>query len=165
VLRNIQGQQRPQGPQGQQGSQGQQGPQGQQGAQGLKGPQGPQGTAGTSHAFLASSSQATVAQFPSFSTVGSLNQVPDGNYAVTAQVYLDDGTNEVGAACRLSVDGSTVPNTLTPAELKTGEANLTIVSAIALTGGGSSVEVQCNTEDSSAVANVNLLLVSVDTIN
>jgi hypothetical protein len=49
---------------------------------------------------------------------------------------LDDGINDVGAACRLEVNGTTVPNTLTPAELKTGEANLTIVSAIALTGGG-----------------------------
>jgi len=45
------------------------------------------------------------------------------------------------------------------------EASLTIVSATPLTGGGSSVSVSCETNDSTTTADANLTLVRVDALN
>jgi hypothetical protein len=42
---------------------------------------------------------------------------------------------------------------------------MTIVSAATLTGGGSTVEVDCSSSDNTAVASVNLSLVTVDALN
>jgi hypothetical protein len=133
-----------------------------------RGPRGPQGPPGPSHAYLASSANnAAVSQSPAYSTVGALNQLPDGSYAVTAAIGLfDTGFNEPGVTCELDVNGSTVPNTNTITELKTGLSVMTLVSAVNLSGGGSSVEVKCSSANNSVEArNANLLLVKVDAIN
>ena len=50
-------------------------------------------------------------------------------------------------------------------ELKRGTGNLTIVSAASITGGGSTVEVDCGMGDNTTVADVNLALVKVDALN
>jgi hypothetical protein len=162
---NLQGQQGPVGPKGDTGAQGTAGPQGPQGPTGPQGPAGPQGPSGLSHGYLASSNQVPVAEFPAFSNVGSITSLPAGTYMITGQVRLDDNLNEPSGTCHLSVNGAFQQTTSTAIELKDGTGNMTIVSAATLTGGGSSVEVDCTIGDNTTVANVNLALVSVDALN
>jgi len=159
---NVQGQQGPQGPNGPAGPAGPQGPQGTTGSQG---PAGPQGPSGLSHGYLASSNQVPVAEFPAFSNVGSIASVPDGTYMIWAQISLDDSLNEPSGNCSLKVNGVVQSPTATGVELKSGTANLTIVSAATLSGGGSTVDAQCRMGDNTTSANVNLALVKVDALN
>ena len=159
---NVQGQQGPQGPNGPAGPVGPQGPQGPSGSQG---PVGPQGPSGLSHGYLASSNQVPVAEFPAFSNVGSIASVPDGTYMIWAQISLDDSLNEPSGNCSLKVNGVVQSPTSTGVELKSGTANLTIVSAATLSGGGSTVEAQCRMGDNTTSANVNLALVKIDALN
>lgn len=159
---NVQGQQGPQGPNGPAGPVGPQGPQGPSGSQG---PVGPQGPSGLSHGYLASSNQVPVAEFPAFSNVGSIASVPDGTYMIWAQISLDDSLNEPSGNCSLKVNGVVQSPTATGVELKSGTANLTIVSAATLSGGGSTVDAQCRMGDNTTSANVNLALVKIDALN
>jgi hypothetical protein len=162
---NVQGQQGPQGPQGPNGPAGPVGPQGPQGPTGSQGPAGPQGPSGLSHGYLASSNQVPVAEFPAFSNVGSIASVPDGTYMIWAQISLDDSLNEPSGNCSLKVNGVLQQPTATGVELKSGTANLTIVSAATLSGGGSTVDAQCRMGDNTTSANVNLALVKIDALN
>ena len=50
-------------------------------------------------------------------------------------------------------------------ELKSGTANLTIVSAATLSDGGSTVDAQCRMGDNTTNASVNLALVKIDALN
>jgi len=159
---NVQGQQGPQGPNGPAGPAGPQGPQGTTGSQG---PAGPQGPSGLSHGYLASSNQVPVAEFPAFSNVGSIASVPDGTYMIWAQISLDDSLNEPSGNCSLKVNGVVQSPTATGVELNSGTANLTIVSAATLSGGGSTVDAQCRMGDNTTSANVNLALVKIDALN
>jgi hypothetical protein len=159
---NVQGQQGSQGPSGPVGPAGPQGPQGPIGSQG---PAGAQGSSGLSHGYLASSSQVPVAQFPAFSNVASISSVPDGTYMIWAQISLDDSLNEPSGNCSLKVNGVVQSSTGTGFELKSGTANLTIVSAATLSGGGSTVDAQCRMGDNTTSANVNLALVKIDALN
>jgi hypothetical protein len=159
---NIQGQQGPVGPAGPQGLQGFAGP---QGPQGPVGPTGPAGPSGFSHAYFASSKQVAVAQSPAASTVGSVSGVPDGMYMIWGQVTFDDVLNEPTGGCSIVVNGTSQPNTAAGVALKNGVANLTMVSAATLSGGGSTVEVQCSLGDNTGVADTNLALIKVDAIN
>ena len=162
---NVQGQQGPQGPQGADGPAGPSGQQGPQGPTGPQGPAGPPGPSGLSHGYLASSNQVPVAQFPAFSNVGSIASVPDGTYMIWAQISLDDSLNEPSGNCSIKVNGVLQTPTATGVELKSGTGNLTIVSAATLSGGGSTVDVQCRMGDNTTSANVNLALVKIDALN
>jgi hypothetical protein len=161
----------PQGLQGPAGATGPQGPAGQQGAQGSAGPQGPQGAtgpagpSGTSHGYLGSSHQVPIATTPVSSNAEAMHQVADGKYMITAQVLFEDSLNEPFARCDIEVNGSALPNTSTASQLKTGIGNMTIVSAATLSGGGSTVEVDCSSQDTTTVASVNLALITVDAVN
>jgi hypothetical protein len=154
-----------QGPQGPVGPAGPAGPAGPQGPTGPQGPAGPQGPSGMSQGYLASSSSSAVAESPAFSKVGSRNQVPDGSYMIWAQVQLLDGLNEPTASCKIAVNGSDLSNSDTLLVLKQGIGALTIVSAATLSGGGSTVEVDCNASDGTTLATVNLALIAVDALN
>jgi hypothetical protein len=55
--------------------------------------------------------------------------------------------------------------TATGVELKSGAGNMTIASAATLSGGGSTVDVQCRMGDNLTSANVNLALVKIDALN
>jgi hypothetical protein len=162
---NVQGQQGPQGSQGPNGPAGPGGPQGPQGPTGSQGPAGPQGPSGFSNGYLASSNQVPVAEFPAFPNVGSIASVPDGTYMIWAQISLDDSLNEPSGNCSLKVNGVIQQPTATGVELKSGTANLTIVSAATLSGGGSTVDAQCRMGDNTTSANVNLALVKIDALN
>jgi Collagen triple helix repeat (20 copies) len=160
---NVQG---PPGPQGQQGTTGPQGPAGAEGATGPQGPAGPQGPSGSSHGYLASTNQVAVAELPAYSQVALLSSVPDGIFMVWAQVAVTDAGNlDADIICHVDVNGAALPNTKTFAELKGGEGNLTIVSAATVGGGGSGVGVDCASGDTTTVANVNLALIHVDSLN
>ena len=159
---NMQGQQGPVGPKGDSGAPGPAGPQGPVGAQG---PAGPQGPSGLSHGYFASSNQVPVSQDPAFSSVGSIHGLPAGTYMITAEVNLLDGLDEPSVDCRLSINGTKQQSSTTLLAVKSGWGDLTIVSATTLTGGGSTVEVECNSSDSTTTANVNLALVLVDALN
>jgi hypothetical protein len=106
-----------------------------------------------------------VAEFPAFSNVGSIASVPDGTYMIWAQISLDDSLNEPSGNCSLKVNGVLQQPTATGVELKSGTANLTIVSAATLSGGGSTVDAQCRMGDNTTSANVNLALVKIDALN
>jgi hypothetical protein len=67
--------------------------------------------------------------------------------------------------CSLKVNGVLQTPTATGVELKSGTGNLTIVSAATLSGGGSTVDVQCRMGDNTTSANVNLALVKIDALN
>ena len=131
----------------------------------VAGTAGPQGPSGLSHGYLASSNQVPVAEFPAFSNVGSIASVPDGTYMIWAQISLDDSLNEPSGNCSLKVNGVVQSPTATGVELKSGTGNMTIVSAATLSGGGSTVDVQCRMGDNTTSANVNLALVKIDALN
>ena len=155
-----------QGQQGPQGQPGPQGPAGQQGPAGPQGPSGPQGPPGLSHGYLGTMSQAAVASGSAYSRVGLLSSVPAGIFMVWGQVALGDAGNlDADVICRVDVNGSVVTGTTTHVELKGGEGNLTIVSAATLSSGGSSVELECTSGDTTTVADSNLALVPVDALN
>jgi hypothetical protein len=95
-----------------------------------------------------------------------LSGVPDGNYMVSAQIgAVDSGGSNPDIRCRVSVNGSVLSGTDSRAPGVDDEASLTIVSATPLTGGGSSVSVSCETNDSTTTADANLTLVRVDALN
>lgn len=153
---NVQGPpgpQGPQGPQGQAGPTGPQGPAGPAGPAGQQGPAGPQGPSGASHGYVTSISNfPAVAQYPAVSSVVSRSSIPDGTYMIWAQVWLYDSTNEPFGRCQVAVDGSELPNTESGVRLKDGQGNLSIVSAATLSGGGSTVEVDCTATDNTTTA-------------
>ena len=156
----------PAGPQGPQGPAGSQGPAGPQGPAGTQGPAGPQGPSGSSHGYLASTDQAPIAETPAYSQVALRTSLPDGSYMVWAQIALGDSSNlDDAVICHLAVNGATVPHTQTHVALKDGEGNVTIVSAASLSGGGSSVEVDCTSGDTTALADTNLALIRTDALN
>ncbi len=84
---------------------------------------------------------------------------------IWAQVNLEDGLNEPSGNCAMKLNGTELPNTSTSFELKSGVGNLTIVSAATLTASGSTIEVDCESGDTTTTANVNLSLVTVDALN
>jgi Collagen triple helix repeat (20 copies) len=159
---NVQGQQGPQGAQGPPGPQGDPGP---QGVQGVAGPQGPQGPSGLSHAYVAATKLVPIAQFPAVSSTASIANVPAGSYLVWAQVSLDDPQNLAGS-CTVSVNGTADQGTQTVFSTSpTGGANMTLVATETLTGGGSSVGLDCGADDATTIATVHLALVTVDAVN
>ncbi len=160
---NAQG---PQGPQGPQGAQGPQGPQGTQGIQGAQGVPGPQGPSGTSHGYLASANNVNVAQYPVFSTVVALHSVPDGTYQLWSAVNFNDNPNEPSVICEADVNGVVVPFSSSATILKSGFGELTLVSAVTTSGGGSTVEVVCQSGDNTTLTgNANVSLVKLDALN
>jgi hypothetical protein len=61
---------------------------------------------------------------------------------------------------------ATEPNTGVGIVLKSGSGEVTITSAVTLTGGGSTVEVVCDSADSTTQAgNANLSLLKIDALN
>ena len=162
---NVQGQQGLQGAQGPQGPAGQQGTPGPQGPQGPAGPQGPTGASGLSHAYAASTTMVPVALSPAYSTVASIANVPAGTYLVWAQTWIYDSSSG-GGKCRIAVNGSADLGTATPYDDSSQTtANLTFVTPETLTGGGSTVAVECSSGDSSSAASVHLALVTIDALN
>jgi hypothetical protein len=160
---NVTGQQ---GPQGLPGVQGPQGVQGEQGPQGVQGVQGPQGPSGASHGYLASSNNVLIAQDPAVSTILSLYSVPDGSYMLSANLPISDHLNEPFVSCRVVLNGVDQDSTATQIELKNGLGEITLVSAVTLTGGGTTVQVSCNSADATGqVGNANLSLLKVDALN
>jgi hypothetical protein len=84
---------------------------------------------------------------------------------IWAQVSLYDLGNEPGGNCEMAINGTAVPSTSTAFTLKSGTANLTIVSAATLTPSSNTIEIDCQSSDSTTVASVNLSLVTVDALN
>ena len=148
-----------------QGIQGVQGVQGVQGFQGVQGVPGPPGPSGSSHGYIASTNEVVVAQDPAFSSGGSVNSVPAGTYMIWADANFADSLNEPFETCAINLNGVRLPNTATQINLKSGKGDLSIVSAATLTGGGSTVEVVCSSDDNTAVVSVNLSLMEVDALN
>jgi len=161
---NVQGQQGPQGAQGPQGPAGPQGAPGPQGSQGPAGPQGPTGASGLSHAYATSTTSVPVAQSPAYSSVASIANVPAGTYLVWAQTFIDDSSSGVGK-CRIAVNGSADLGTATAFGTSQTSANLTLVTPETLTGGGSTVAVECSSVDNVTAASVHLALVTIDALN
>jgi hypothetical protein len=159
---NVAGATGPAGPQGAQGGQGPQGPAGPQGPQGSQGPQGAQGPSGVSHGYFASADNVAVAQIPAYSNQVS-TIVPDGTYAITAQVAFEDGVNEPNGGCKLLVNGIKVQGA--EVALKTGSGNETFVDAEPLSNGSNTIEVDCSLTDNTAVGSGHLSLVKVDALN
>lgn len=153
----------PAGPQGTTGPQGDPGPQGSQGPQGPAGPQGSQGPSGMSHAYFQTASQAPLGTSPT-SVVG-VPSVPDGSYVINGAVNALDGLDEPFISCWLYLNGTKVQDTFTETQLKSGEAEVPIVYATTLSGGGTFVEIKCASSDSTTVADSNLVLVAVNAIN
>lgn len=135
-----------------------------QGQQGPQGPAGPQGPSGTSHGYLSSSSGKAVGFAPAFANIVSYNELPSGNYMISTEVQLGANSEPI-VECEILVNGSVVPNTMTGMILKSGAGVLPIVSAATLSGGGSTLEVDCNSTDSNTFANGNLSLIAVDALN
>ena len=96
--------------------------------------------------------------------MGSVINLPAGSYAVTAQVEISSGLDEPPGVCKLELNGSVVSGTTTLWQAKDGTANLTIVTAVTVTG-GSTADVICASVNSAPMADLNLLLVGVDSIN
>lgn len=158
---NMAGVQGPAGPQGAPGPQGAAGPQGQPGP---AGPTGPQGPSGLSHAYFQSASQSAIGSSPT--TVVSVPSVPDGTYLMTGVVTMADGLDEPFVSCWLYANGSQIKSSYTQSQLKSGEAEVPLLFATALSGGGSFVEIKCESSDSTTVAyDANLALVAVDALN
>ena len=161
---NVQGQQGPQGLQGPQGPAGQQGASGPQGPQGPAGPQGPTGASGLSHAYATSTTFVPVAQSPAYSSVASIANVPAGTYLVWAQTFIYDSSSG-GGKCRIAVNGSADLGTATAYEISQATASLTFVTPETLSGGGSTVAVECSSLDNGSAASVHLALVTIDALN
>jgi hypothetical protein len=143
-----------------------QGPQGPPGIEGRPGTPGIQGPPGPSHGYENSATNVAVAQDPARSKVVQINNLPAGNYMIWASVTFEDALNEPDVACRLDVDGTEIPNSVSQIELKSGLGDMSLVSAATLTGSGSTVEVLCNASDNSvSVTPVTLSLVMVDSLN
>jgi hypothetical protein len=123
----LRGPQGIQGEKGDKGDQGDVGPMGPMGLMGLQGPPGPTGPSGISQAnVMGASPQIEVtSEFPSFTTVRSLN-LGAGNYIALAQmdVFLEDqvtssGVEKSSAQCRLEALGGASASLVlfTPTEL------------------------------------------------
>ena len=161
---NVQGQTGPQGAQGPQGPAGPQGAPGPQGPQGTTGPQGPTGASGLSHAYATSTVAAPVAQDPAYSSVATIAGVPAGTYLVWAHIDIISGGNDLGS-CRLAVNGSPDSGSRSAYAPTQSGANLTLVTPETLTGGGSTVAVECTSLASGDVASVHLALVTIDALH
>ena len=164
---NVQGQQGPQGAQGPQGPAGQQGAPGPQGQQGAAGPQGPMGASGLSHGYATTSQGGgfvPVAVGPAFSNEALIANVPAGTYLVWAQVGIQSNAG-TGGVCRLAVNGAADTATQTGYWPNNQIADLTLVSPETLTGGGSTVGVECSAQDPDTGARVHLALVTIDALN
>ena len=161
---NVQGQQGPQGAQGPQGPAGQQGAPGPPGSQGPAGPPGPTGASGLSHAYAASTTFVPVAQSPAYSSVASIANVPAGTDLIWAQTSIYDSSSG-GGKCQIAVNGSPDLGTATTYDISQATANMTLVTPETLTGGGSTVSVECSSLDNGSAASVHLALVTVDALN
>ncbi len=161
---NVQGQQGPQGAQGPQGPAGRQGAPGPQGSQGPAGSPGPTGASGLSHAYATSTTFVPVAQSPAYSTVASIANVPAGTYLIWAQTWIYDSSSG-GGKCQVAVNGSADLGTATAYDISQTTANLTFVTPETLTGGGSTVSVECSSLDNGSAASVHLALVTIDALN
>jgi hypothetical protein len=85
---------------------------------------------------------------------------------IWAQVWLYDSTNEPFGRCQIAVNGSELPDTESGMRLKDGHANVSIVSAATLSGGGSTVEIDCTATDNTTSARLaGLALLKVDALN
>ena len=73
----------------------------------------------------------------------STANVPAGTYLVWAQTWIYDSSTG-GGKCRIAVNGSADLSTATPYDISQTSANLTIVTPETLTGGGSTVAVECS---------------------
>jgi collagen triple helix repeat protein len=154
------------GPQGPAGPQGQQGPQGVQGPQGLQGVQGPAGPSGTSHGYSATSENAVIAMTPAFSKIVAISGLAAGNYMLSAQVFIADGTSEPAVNCTGFVNGTKLGNTYVLSQLKNGAADYVAVTGVTTSGTSSTIEVDCSSADNTSVAQeANLMLIQVDALN
>jgi len=129
-----------------QGPQGPAGPTGPAGSQGPAGPTGPQGPAGSTHGYEANSISKIPANLAN-GTVVSISGLPAGNYLFWAQVNafgtpgdivycFVDGTNRTGYTVEEQISSPF------------GSANPVIVGAATLTGGSSTVDVECESSAS-----------------
>jgi hypothetical protein len=98
-------------------------------------------------------------------SVVGVPSVPDGSYVITGTVNLLDGLDEPFINCWLYVNGTKIPETFSATGLKSGEAEVPIVYATTLSGGGTLVEIKCDSSDTTTVADANLALVAVNAIN
>jgi hypothetical protein len=120
-----------------------------------------------SHAYATASQGAgsvPVAVLPAYSTEATIANVPAGTYVVWAQVAIESNAG-TGGICRLAVNGSADTATATGFWPNNQVADLTLVSPEALTGGGSTVGVECAADDPDTGARVHLALVAVDALN
>ncbi len=148
---NVQGQQGPAGPTG---------PAGPQGSPGATGPEGP---AGSTHGYE-TNSISTIPGGNTFSDTISISGLPDGNYLFSAQV---EALGNPGDVVFCYVDGTnrtgyTVEEELSP---NLGTANPVIVGAATLSGGNSTVAVQCGSEGSKMTGYSALSLIPVAALN
>jgi hypothetical protein len=159
-MQGVQGPQGPAGPQGQQGVQGVQGPQGPQGAQ------GPAGPSGTSHGYFATAANIAIAEGPAISKIVSISGLPAATYMVSGQVNIADSLNEPFLDCWAELNGTQLANTLVDLFLKSGEGDSVMVTAVTTSGSSSTIEVDCVSQDNTAVAaEANLTLIQVDALN
>lgn len=160
---SVQGPQGPEGPQGAPGPQGVQGPAGPQGA---TGPQGVPGPSGTSQGYFASATNVAVAANPASSSIVSVNSLPAGSYMLWSTVNFADSLNEPDVSCHVNVNGTIVPSSPVVLTLKSGDGEITTVTAVTASGGGSTVEVDCNSADNTTSAShANLSLIKLDALN
>src|SRR5436853_380108 len=101
-----------------------------------------------------------------YATIPDANGVIHGCYQKSGgALRVLDGLDEPFGTCRLNVNGTDQANSSTFFQLKSGQGSVTLVSAATVSGGGSTIEVDCNTTDSTTVAGVNLSLAKVDNLN
>jgi hypothetical protein len=162
---------------------------GQPGPQGPQGPQGPAGLSGTSQAFVSTqpmsispsglpftSSFASFGKGPTSTKVWSLDNLPAGNYVVTATGTVGNFADDSTQVCQLASGGSmyqqeTVDTFHFPdfSDRVGASGALALTSAVNLPS-TASVEVDCFTTDPSSTADgyaygISITAVKVDTIN
>ena len=146
-----------------QGQQGPAGPTGPAGPQGPTGATGPHGPAGSTHGYE-TNAISTIPGNNTFSDTISISGLPDGNYLFWAQV---EALGNPGDVVYCYVDGTnrtgyTVEEALSP---DFGTANPVIVGAATLSGGNSTVAVQCGSEGSKMTGYSALSLIPVAALN
>ena len=104
------------------------------------------------------------------STAMAMYSVPAGNYMIWGELELTDpsSTSNIGT-CVIRVSRSDVPGARDETYLPgtaAGVGNVSIATATTLTGGGSVVEIDCDSNDNTVSAlNANLSLIPTDVLN
>ena len=135
-----------------------------QGPQGSTGPAGPAGPAGSTHGYETNTQSSIPGSMALFKPI-SISGLPDGNYLVSAQLNVFGIPGDI-IYCGLMVGanyiGYTVESELSPNQ---GSADPVLVSAVSLSGGSSTVSVQCEDSGTGAIAYSALSLNQVAALN